>query len=223
MTTFGPPAVPPPLGPTLDGPRLGAAPWSAAAIGAFVLALLGWIGITAVLGLLFACIALYTTRGGRRRGLGLAIAAIPISLLTGAFAVVVLLAIIVFGRIAMVTNRLEPVFNSSGEPAMQVSALRELTSSEFNEAVGDESLRAWFAQVNNKHGSLTQLAFEPGEGFVVKPDGAVRLSIPGKFVKGDASIHVTFDQDGVWDARIGDIEVDGVSPRGPNAKPPTAP
>ena len=77
MTQFGPPPVPPP-GMAMPDARSDPPPWSAAAIGAFVLSLLGFIGITAVLGLIFSIVGIVATRRGRRRGMGLAIAAIPI-------------------------------------------------------------------------------------------------------------------------------------------------
>ena len=74
-------AAPPIADHTRTGPEH--SPWSVAAIAGLVLSLLGCSLIGAVLGLILGIVGITRTRGGRRRGMGLAIAAIPISLGTG--------------------------------------------------------------------------------------------------------------------------------------------
>ena len=90
MSQFSPPAGPPPgempEGDAVVMPRPKS--WSALAISGFVLSLVGCLGITAALGLVFGIAGILATRGRRKRGFGLAVAAIPISMLTGALSVV---------------------------------------------------------------------------------------------------------------------------------------
>ncbi len=223
MTTFGAPPYPPPVPAMYGGPapQDGPAPWSAAAIAAFVLALLGFIGVTAVLALLFAVVAFFTTRGGRRRGLGLAVAAIPISLLTGAISAVIFAGLLVWGQMMEVPAQLETVFNSGGDTAAQVVALRELTSTDFDESVDDRTLSAWLDQVRSRHGGLTSLKFD-AQNSKLTPEGAMRMTLKGKFVNGAADIGVVFDREEIWSGSITDIEVDGSSPRKPISKEPAA-
>lgn len=210
MTPFGPPPLP-----AADAPmyqqRSSPPPWSAAAIGAFVLSLLGWIGITAILGLIFGVVGIFATSDGKRRGRGLAIAAIPISLLTGAVAVVLMLMIIVSLRMVEVPKKIESVF-VSGDVAAQVSRLRTLTSDNFNQSISDETLQAWLAAVRKSHGTMTGLTMNIATAFSEADDGSTRLSAKGKFVNGDATIRFTFAAENLWNARLADIEVDGVSP-----------
>jgi len=59
--------------------------WSALAITAFVLSFIGFLGFTAILAIIFGAVGIWVTRAGCRRGMGLAIAAIPIALVTGLF------------------------------------------------------------------------------------------------------------------------------------------
>lgn len=215
MTTFGPPP-PPPAGihqPPWDGPRAGPPPWSAAAIGSFVLALLGFIGITAVLAIVFAIIAFFTTRGGRRRGVGLAIAAVPISIVMGVVGVLIFSAVLILGQMGKIPGKLETVFSTATEPAAQIKTLRDMASQDFNESVGDDALREWFATIRAKHGSLTRTSFEPASGYAFSPGQPPRIAVKGKFVNGETTILVTFDPLDLWSGRIHDIDIDGSSPR----------
>jgi hypothetical protein len=199
----------PPVAP-VAGARIGPAPWSAAAIGAFILSLLG---ITAALGLLFAFVGLYTTRGGRRRGMALAIAAIPISLLTGTLAVLTFLAIVMFGRMVVVADDLSTVFSSGAEVSAQAATLRGLASADWNASVDDTALAAWLDQVRTRHGALTSATLDERKPFDMDAQGAPRLTFAGKFVNGPAGIRIAFDPDDLWSAKIDDIEVEGSSPR----------
>ena len=103
MTQFQPPTPGPAMAP---GGPVGVPPafnepvrWSAAAVAGFVLSLVGCLIVTAPLGLILGIVGIVTTRGGRRRGMGLAIAAIPISLLTGVFSLIVVANVVVFGQV----------------------------------------------------------------------------------------------------------------------------
>lgn len=210
MTQFGPPPLPATYAPA-NQQRSGPPPWSASAIGAFVLSLLGWIGITAILALIFGVVGIFATSDGKRRGRGLAIAAIPISVVTGAVAVVVVLLAIVSLRMVEVPKKLESVF-VSGDIAAQTSRLRMFAGDKFNQSVSDETLQAWLAGVREQHGTMTGLTLNLATAFSDADDGSPRLSAKGKFVNGEATVRLTFAAEDLWNAKLADVEVDGVSP-----------
>ncbi len=218
MTSFTPPPYPPI--PAYGEAQSGPPRWSATAIAALILAILGCLGITAVLGLVFAIVGIFATRGGRRRGMGLAIAAIPISLVTGAFSVLAIIAFMLFGRMAEVPGKLPSVFAGGGETG--ATTLRELATPEWNESVNDEPLREWLRLVQKKHGALTAAALDMQQGVTMSPEGNPRIAIAGKFVNGAATIRVSFEVQDLWSVRIADIEVDGSSPLRPAEPSPAA-
>lgn len=212
MTQFGPPPLPPQY--VHDDPRrMGPPPWSASAIGAFVLSLLGWIGITAILGLIFGVVGLFATSGGKRRGRGLAIASIPISLATGALAVIFALAILVVVRMADVPKKMEVIFGS--DVAAQADGLRKLASADWNQAVSDDALKGWLTDIRTKYGAMTGLKFDVSKGVAVNANEEPELSVNAKFVNGNAVLRFTFDSKDPWSAKLADIHIDGVSPRKP--------
>jgi hypothetical protein len=187
--------------------------WSAAAIGGFVLSLIGFLGVTAVLGLLFGIIGIVATRGGRRRGMGLAIAAVPISLATGALAILLVFAVLFASHVKAVTSRLEEVL--ACEPtavAAAVDQLRLVTSDEFNERVDRESMQGWLERVHATHGKLIDLTIDRKRLVTPTENGALSISLDAKFVNGTVSVRVTFSEGDFWSLRIDDIEVDGGSP-----------
>lgn len=189
------------------------APWSAAAITSFVLSLLGCLGITALLGLVLGIVGILRTRGGRRRGKGLAVAALPISVVTGLiFVFAVLASVMVAGTLA-VAKELPAAFDSdSPEAATALLVLRANCSEGFNAAVTSEQLDTWIARVNAQHGKLMEVGQKPTK---VPPDPGSNewgLAFEGKFVNGPASIHLSFIQDGLR-PKIVDLSVDGVSVR----------
>jgi len=219
MTQFQPPPFPPLPGqqdyyPAAHGPS--ALPrWSAAAIGGFILSLLGFLGVTAVLGLIFGIVGIITTSGGRRRGMGLAIAAIPISLVTGAYSIF-LLSVVFFGTRAMaIPVKLQTALGAdSATVADSANALRELGSAAFNDEVSTEALQAWITQLNSKHGKLTSTSWDTQQMLSPTPDGAMCLNFKGKFINGPASIRLIFKAEQLWSMRIDDIDIGGSSPRG---------
>ena len=219
MTQFQPPPFPPLPGqqdyyPAAHAPS--APPrWSAAAIGGFILSLLGFLGVTAVLGLIFGIVGIITTSGGRRRGMGLAIAAIPISVVTGAIAVLLFFFIPFLTRASEIPVKLQSALGSdSPTVADSANALREMGSSTFNEEVSTEVLQAWITQINAKHGKLTSASLDTDQMMSKTRDGSMYLNVKGKFVNGPAAIRLTFSEKEVWSLRIDDIEIGGSSPRG---------
>ena len=217
MTQFQPPPQPPDDAYAgSGGPPLAGAPvkWSAAAVSGFILSFLGCTGIGAVFGLILGVIGIVVTRGGRRRGMGLAIAAIPISLITGLLALAFGFAIFAgLQMMARATDHLPAIIG--GEVTSQADAadlLLSLTTDQLRAEVGPEKAQAWLAQVAEKHGKLVEV--EPSRDGGQTPDGNPFLSFGGKFVNGRANINIVFDAASVWTgALIADIEVDGVSLR----------
>lgn len=226
MTQFQSPPPPPPQGqydpPGSYGPYR-PPPWSAAAIGGFVLSLLGFLGITAVLGLIFGIVGISRTGGGRRRGRGLAIAAIPISVVTAGLGGVLFIGILFVTHAAEIPRKLQSALalDSSSLPAA-ADILRGMGSPKFNEEVSTETLQAWITQINAKHGKLTSASLDTQQMVSDTPDSATCLNVKGKFVNGPAAIRLIFNREEAWSLRIDDIEIGGSSPRGSaDAPPPT--
>ncbi len=127
-------------------------PMSATAVAGFILSLLG---ITAVLGLVLAIIGLYRTSRGRLRGRGLAIAAIPISLVTG---VVTVIALYVLLLTAGALQAMEQVREAlAGTPSDGPAVLRSICTDDLNSEVTDERIIAWIESVQASHGPLMSL------------------------------------------------------------------
>ncbi len=208
MTQFQPPPT------AADGsPSAGLPPsWSAAAIAGFVLSLLGCVGITALAGLILGIVGILKTRGGQRRGRGLAVAAIPISLVMGGLSVLFGISVMVIARGKVVVDQLPTVLAAdSSATAEAVSALRAITSQDFNADVTAEALQAWLKEVGAKHGRLVEVPKLSPVQTKTSSSGEKATNFDGKFVSGPASITITFKREG-WNVKIDDLTVDGVSP-----------
>ncbi len=225
MTQMPTPTTPPPLGqhggyadPT-DG-LTGPAPWSALAISAFVCSLLGFLGVTAILGFILGIVGILVTSGGKRRGMGLAIAALPISILTGLVSIGILFAVLAGAKLIGTIAAISPVFDATSiDRPVAMAKLREFTSQSFDDTVKDEQFFAWVDQIEKNNGKLTEISANYGRGGQQPStsqgnDGQFSLTIPAKFVNGPATIQITFRQEGMWETRLDDISVGGVSPRG---------
>ena len=185
--------------------------WSAAAIAGFVLSLLGCVGITAILGFVFGIIGIVNTKNGQRRGLGFAIAAIPISLLTAVLSVLLGLGIIMALSLGPLFGELADALESS-EAVNAAAAVRSICSDSFKEDVDEEALKAWFAQIRDTHGNFVELqATSAPPAKTAK--GNLRFSQTVKFVNGSVSFTVELVRDGLVGFKIDDFAVDGVSPR----------
>ena len=181
--------------------------WSKTAVTGFVLSLIGCLGITAALGLVFGIFGILATRGGRLRGRGLAVASIPISILSGAVSLLILLAITMGQELIAINNGLATLLKS--EAARTEAALTQFRancSDNFREAVSDDDLRAWLDQVQAKHGTL--VSFGPP----TPSEQRLAFHMEGKFTGGVADIEIR----GVmtrWHLRLDDVLIDGSSPR----------
>ena len=189
----------------------GLRPWSSAAIAGFVLSLLGCVGVTAVLGFIFGIIGIVKTKDGQRRGLGFAIAAIPISLLTAALSVLLGLGIIMAISLGPLFAELAGALESP-HAVDAAAAVRSICSDSFNEEVDEEELKAWLAQIRNTHGNFVELqptSTPPAQ----TAEGSLRFSQTVRFVNGSVSLTVDLVREGLLGFKIDDFAVDGLSPR----------
>ena len=194
-------------------PPVGPAPFSAAAIAALVLSLLGCLGITAVLGFVLAIVGILRTSGGARRGRGLAIAALPVSLVTGAVSVVVI-ALAWSGIQSMeVAMRLPDVYGVEGKvsPAY-LDEFRGVCTDSFNAEVTADQLSSWFDEVRSKHGALVELK-GPGTTAPVPKTDRVRYVMNGKFVSGTQTVELIMRIVPPVSYKIDDIVIADSSPR----------
>ncbi len=220
MTQFQPPPTipdPPPGGRGYIPPGGHTPPpWSAAAIAGFVLSLLGCAGITALAGLILGIVGVFKTRGGQRRGRGLAVAAIPISLVMGCLSILIVILAILGVRGKTAVDQLPTVLAADSSDTVEaVSAFRAIASDDFNAEVNDEALTEWLQEVGAKHGRLVKVLKASSVQPKTSPSGAKALNFDGEFVNGPAGIAVTFVL-ADWNVRIDDLAVDGVSSRDRN-------
>ena len=210
MSQFTPPAGPPPGAMTAGTPAAIPRPqsWSALAISGFVLSLLGCLGITAALGLVFGVAGIVATRGGGKRGFGLAVAAIPISIVTGTVGVGGFY--FTKAKIAVFMERMNTVVavvESTPDETVEVFAtLRAGCTEEFAKKASDENLTAWLAAIREKHGSLISAEKTP-----TSPQGLFSYQINAKFVNGSAPIVFRLSQTSGTKMLIDYIDVDGLA------------
>lgn len=206
MTQFSPPPPQPPY--TAAGP----APWSATAIAGFVCALLGCTGVLAPLGLILGIVGIYKTGDGLRRGRGLAIAAIPVSLATGLLGLAFWAFFIIAAAGASFIQSIPAVIKADAtEMEQAIAIVREAATEDFNQAVSDGQVTAWITQLQEKHGKFITME-PPVPGTPASGSRGGVVSIPIKFVNGKGIVQITFDWEG-WRPALQDIQIDGVSPR----------
>lgn len=192
--------------------RDGAAPprWSATAVSGFVLSILGCVGVTAILGFILGIAGIVATRDGRRRGRGLAIAAIPISLVTGAASLAVAFGLSLAFSAGSAVRQLPTLLDGdSSTRSATVSALRTICSEDFNQQIDDDVLASWLGEVVGKHGKLVQIDRMTSSDYF---GNRVAWNIPGRFVNGKANIKITFVLY-AYELSVDDIDVAGLSPR----------
>jgi hypothetical protein len=197
--------------------------WSALAITAFVLSLLGFLGFTAILGIILGIAGIAVTRGGRRRGMGLAIAAIPISLVTGAFGALFLVTGVMVWRMGEMSKRIEPALSaSSADVAKSADEIFAMGSLAFQSAAPKDRIETWLADVKQKHGTLSGFERQDDLGFITRnSSGGFVLNLRGKFTNGPALVRVRFSPNYILNPHIDDIDVDGNSPLAPSGDPTT--
>ena len=121
--------------PYTPGQRPPGPPFSRLALSGFVCSLLGWTGMGAILGVIFGIAGILATAGGRLRGRGLAIAALPISLVTGAvFLVLLVIVALVFEAQKEVVTIRALLAHDEPLSAEQLEPFRALCSVEIGRA-----------------------------------------------------------------------------------------
>jgi len=184
--------------------------WSAAAVAGFVMSLLG---CTAPLGLLFGLIGLFTTSGARRKGRGLAIAALIIGVLWGSTCYFLGYGAYRAGKffLALTADVGQMLQTGTFAPADADRILARIGTNELTAAVHGEDVVAWIAAVKAKHGSFREIV-PNAAGSQQLGGNKAAVDFTGKFVNGEANIRVVFVTDGMQ-MRVDDIEVGGISLR----------
>lgn len=214
---YPPQAMPP--GVSYEGPK----PFSKAAVTGFIFSLLFCIpGVHVLLGLLFGIIGLGATKGGRMRGRGLAIAAIPLSLVVGALSTIMA---IFFGMMmmagmemvpALVGPKLMPVFvAASGDTASAVATLRTLSTDTFNARHSDAELKEWLGTIATEYGAMVNLTQSPNSPPPTPGSDLVPMSYSIKFVNKTSQLNIRWrmTMQGIEvKFKIENIDVGGVAP-----------
>lgn len=209
MSQFQPPPGPPGAEPPPFGSYEQADPhipprWSGSAIAGFVLSFLGCTGIAAVLACVFGVVGIVATRGGRRRGKGLAIAAIPISLVTVSLSFLIVISVLWMGKAVVMCRHLPDTWDAD--------SVRQIASDDFRQTVTEEELQTWLNTITAKHGTLVEvLDIQPVR--TARLQDGLPFDLAAKFVNGRANLRIVFSKVGLRHAKIKDIAVDGSSPR----------
>lgn len=208
---FDAPGQPPPPGYAPVGPP----PWSGVSIAAFVSSLLGCTILGGLLGFILGIVGIFDAKGGRRRGIGLAIAAIPISLLTGVTASLLLAAALALASsIGDLPEQLHAAWSEAGgDPAKTAAALQAIVTDDFKGAVPEAKLVEWCAKIRGKHGNPTAIELSKATPASGGPGGALRFHLDAKFVNGPASMTLVLKKEKDRMLKIDDIDIDGSSPR----------
>lgn len=182
-------------------------PWSFVAITGFVLSFLLPL---APLGVLLGIVGIFRTRG-RRRGMGLSIASIPIGLVVSGFTTLTIFAVwmlTTLGNDASSATRgcLSISRNAVSEAAAEYY---ERFSPRFQVVVSSDEFEAWLTEVLTQHGALQTLRPTKTNIITKTPDGYA-FSFTGEFVNGAARVLVTMGMNDMA-PEIDDIEVDGLS------------
>lgn len=187
--------------------------WSPAAIIGFVLSLLGCTVVGAVLGLVFGVFGIVRCRGRRRKGMGLAIAAIPISVVTGVVGVGMGIAIWTVKGLLESAQRDLPIILGADGSSLEASVdrLEGYLSESVRDAVSDTAvLSDWLGAVRAEHGTLVSLKLSGRNGFRPGNDGSLHIYYDGQFVNGQATIRAVYDGATIMSQpRILNLEVGG--------------
>jgi hypothetical protein len=181
-------------------------PWSTSAIVGFIMS---FLAVLAPIGIILGIVGIVRTSGRRRRGKGLAIAAIPIGLIVSVLTVLAVMT--VYGIMLMSKHALEQANVLKGSQATiseRALAFYEGGSKRFHANLTADEFEKWLAAVTAKHGALQSV--KQGSPFITGDNDGMAFNLVGDFVNGSALISVTVGWDGVGPV-VDDIEVDGVS------------
>lgn len=185
------------------------APWSGSAIAGFILSFFGCSIIGGLIGLILGIVGIFDCKGGRRRGMGLAIAAIPVALLSSAFTVLMVVMAVAFaGELAKAGKAITTAVQSA-DKVEAASVIQKFTSDDFDEDVSKEALADWLTKLDATHGRLIELTLDKDQPFMPSNDDFIHLNYDGKFVNGTADVTVVID----FPFTVVDFEVESNSPR----------
>ena len=173
MSPFDDPQPPAPQQDAFDAERMpaGPAPMSAMAVVGFVSSLMVCCPVLSpLLGLIFSLVGLSQTKGGVRRGRGLAIAGLIIS--------IVVIPLQGLG-IPMVVGRAKGLFPiavattsfQSGDVDAGIAAWYDLASDDLKSAMTEDEFATWVNAEFKKHGGLESLQLSPNQAGSPSPDG----------------------------------------------------
>ncbi|NOS99486.1 MAG: DUF4190 domain-containing protein [Phycisphaerales bacterium] len=181
--------------------------WSIVAITGFVLSFLLAL---APLGVLLGIVGIFRTRGGRRKGMGLAIAAIPVGVVVSALVGMLALYGVVLFDMQREALHVGAVLRASRTTVMEKADAFYKQFPRFESFAPRDVFTEWLTGVITKNGSMT--AWKPSQT-PLQPqlDGSWELHYTGDFVNGSADVAVTFFAADWRQMDLRDLAVDGVS------------
>ncbi len=212
---------PPPdaVGPPAGEPgheSYGPPPLATTALIGFIASLVVCFPVFQIVGLILGIVGIVVTAGGKRRGRGLAIAAIPISLLVMAGQGLLIYFVVYFiHEMKQFPPPVEAAFRASSTRIPEAAAdAYEWSSARFRQEVSPEQFAEWVAGIVQKHGQLQEAEFVQPSWMEKPPVGeTLILHRTGRFVNGTAAIDIEIAREGKGiDFRFDDIRVDGESP-----------
>ncbi len=191
----------------LDQPR---PKWSIAAIVGFVLS---FMFILAPVGMVLGIVGIFRTRGGRRRGMGLAVASIPIGAVMGSISIVMLILVVMVVGMRSLGGE-ATAFMKAGAASVPTHAaeLYDTCSKRFRVVVTQEEFTSWAKQVVARFGTLQNVDWSGTWYQPNKASGGADIRVTGQFVNGPRDITIAVGFDG-FKPEIDDIAVDGQSPK----------
>ena len=166
----------------------------------------------APIGVILGIIGIIVTRGGRRRGRGLAIAAIPIGVLMSLFVVVLTVsAFAVWESMKTATAATKILKTSTVHVHETADEFYTAQDERFRLAVAQPQFEAWVAGVIKKHGSLQNVKLATESPPKANPQtGEWSFNFVGEFVNGTALVTVVMAPLGVDEPQVRNLIVDGV-------------
>ncbi len=168
--------------------------------------------LLAPIGVVLGIVGIFHTKGGRRRGMGLAIAAIPIGCVVSlVLGVVGISGYVAWNALNTAKSSLALFRGSSVEISARAGETYERMSPRFKVGVSGERFEQWATKVLADHGSLQQIT-RSANLLQPSPDASgLIINLNGEFVNGPANIAVTVGFAGM-SVEVDDISVEGVSP-----------
>ncbi len=188
----------PPISPAFQPPAyqaMGPRPLSGAAVAALVSAMVfPCVGVHVIVSLICSVVGIAATSGGKARGRGLALAAVPIALLFGAIEVG---GFYWFGRMGMaVVDQSLAAGRLLESPSEDLDAKAEVfydarMTDDFKATVSKDQFKAWAKQVVEKHGRATTVdpsGLQNSAPAMGSSQPRFTMNLRAKFVNGEETI-----------------------------------